>query len=99
MTALRERARTLRALHRPGAPLILPNAWDVWSARAVAAAGAPAVATTSAGVAESLGYEDGEAMPAGVAMAALGRVAAAVDVGEGAGTGAASRLALTRCRT
>ncbi len=45
------RARQFRALHLPGEPLILVNAWDALSARIVAAAGARAVATTSAGVA------------------------------------------------
>lgn len=78
--ALAERARRLRELHRPGRPLLLANVWDVWSARAVAAAGADAIATTSAGVARSLGYEDGEAMPAGVAFGAVARIAAAVDL-------------------
>jgi len=46
----------LRSLHRPGAPLLLPNAWDVATARAVVAAGFPVVATTSGGVAAALGY-------------------------------------------
>jgi 2-methylisocitrate lyase-like PEP mutase family enzyme len=77
---LNERAGRLRELHRPGSPLLLPNAWDVWSARAVAAAGVGAIATTSAGVAESLGYRDGEAMPAEVAFGAVARVASAVEV-------------------
>ena len=53
----------LRSLHRPGSPLLLPNAWDVATARAVVAAGFPAVATTSAGVAATLGYEDHEHAP------------------------------------
>ncbi len=42
-------------LHKPGQPLLLPNAWDVASAVAIAGAGAKAIATTSAGVAWSLG--------------------------------------------
>ncbi|MGH7920920.1 MAG: isocitrate lyase/PEP mutase family protein [Candidatus Dormibacteraceae bacterium] len=75
-----EQARALRRLHRAGSPLVLPNVWDAWSARAVAAAGLPAIATTSAAVAWSLGQEDGEAMPADVAFAALQRIAAAVEV-------------------
>ena len=53
----------LRSLHRPGFPLVLPNAWDAATAKAVAAAGFPAVATTSAGVAAALGYEDHEGAP------------------------------------
>jgi 2-methylisocitrate lyase-like PEP mutase family enzyme len=60
MTAngLESKCDLLRSLHRPAAPLVLPNAWDAATARAVAAAGFPAVATTSAGVAAALGYAD-----------------------------------------
>lgn len=75
-----ERAATLRALHRPGDPLILPNAWDAGSARAVVAAGFPAVATSSGAVAEALGHADGEATPVGEMLDAVARIAAAVDV-------------------
>jgi 2-methylisocitrate lyase-like PEP mutase family enzyme len=53
-----------RQLHRNPQPLILANAWDPASARIVENLGAPAVATTSAGVAWSLGYADGNRMPA-----------------------------------
>jgi len=73
-------AATLRELHRPGDPVVLPNAWDPPSARRLAATGAGALATTSVGVAEALGYEDGEATPAEEMLAAVGRIAAAVDV-------------------
>ncbi|MGC0416133.1 isocitrate lyase/phosphoenolpyruvate mutase family protein [Embleya sp. AB8] len=45
--------------HRPGAPLLLPNAWDHASATALAAAGFPAVGTTSLGVAAAAGLPDG----------------------------------------
>ncbi|MBY8873426.1 isocitrate lyase/phosphoenolpyruvate mutase family protein [Micromonospora sp. PLK6-60] len=75
-----DRAATLRALHRPGAPLILPNAWDAGSARAVVRAGFPAVATSSGAVAESLGHADGEATPVAAMLDAVARVAAAVEV-------------------
>ncbi|GII62935.1 carboxyvinyl-carboxyphosphonate phosphorylmutase [Sphaerisporangium krabiense] len=74
-----KRAR-LRELHVPGRPLVLPNIWDAASARTVAAAGFPAVATSSAAVAAVLGYEDGEATPAAEALAQVARVAAAVPV-------------------
>jgi 2-methylisocitrate lyase-like PEP mutase family enzyme len=67
-------------LHVPGDPLVLPNAWDAASARAVVAAGFPVVATTSAGVAETLGYEDHEAAPAAEMFAAAARIARSVDV-------------------
>ena len=60
ITDLQSRCDLLRSLHRPGAPLLLPNAWDVATARAVVAAGFPVVATTSAAVAAALGYEDHE---------------------------------------
>src|SRR3954468_4888657 len=70
----------LRSLHRPGAPLLLPNAWDVATARAVVAAGFPVVATTSAGMAEALGYQDHEGAPGDEMLAAAGRIARGVDV-------------------
>jgi len=47
------------ALHRPGAPLLLPNAWDLASARWLRAAGHPVVGTTSLGVAIATGRRDG----------------------------------------
>src|SRR4051794_25483168 len=70
----------LRTLHRPGDPLLLPNAWDVATARAVVAAGFPVVATTSAGVAAALGYEDHHGAPADEMLAAAARIARGVDV-------------------
>src|SRR6185436_2904384 len=75
-----EQARALAALHRAGKPLVLPNAWDAGSARAVEAAGFPVVATTSAGVARSLGFEDHQAAPVGEMLAAAARIARAVSV-------------------
>jgi 2-methylisocitrate lyase-like PEP mutase family enzyme len=56
----KEKAEFFQKLHRSGRVLILPNAWDVPSARVFENAGFPAVATTSAGLAVSLGYPDGE---------------------------------------
>ena len=44
---LASRCELLRSLHKPGAPLLLPNAWDVATAKAVVEAGFPVVATTS----------------------------------------------------
>ena len=63
LTDLQSRCDLLRSLHRPGAPLLLPNAWDVATARAVVAAGFPVVATGSVAVAAVLGYEDHHARP------------------------------------
>ncbi|MEU5876414.1 isocitrate lyase/phosphoenolpyruvate mutase family protein [Spirillospora sp. NPDC047279] len=78
--ALNERAALLRELHRPGHPLLLPNVWDAGSARVVAEAGYPAIATASAAIAQSLGYEDHHGAPAGEMFAAAGRVIRAVGL-------------------
>jgi 2-methylisocitrate lyase-like PEP mutase family enzyme len=74
------RCELVRSLQRPGTPLVLPNAWDVATARAVVAAGFPVVATTSGGVAASLGYEDHEGAPASEMLAAAARIGRAVQV-------------------
>jgi 2-methylisocitrate lyase-like PEP mutase family enzyme len=79
-TDLQSRCDLLRSLHRPGAPLLLPNAWDVITARAVVAAGFPVVATTSGGVAATLGYEDHEGAPGDEMLAAAARIVRAVEV-------------------
>ncbi|MGH2887520.1 MAG: isocitrate lyase/PEP mutase family protein [Solirubrobacteraceae bacterium] len=79
-TALEGRCETLRSLHVPGTPLVLPNAWDSATARAVEAAGFPVVATTSRGVAASLGYEDHERAPGEEMLAAAARIGATVSV-------------------
>jgi 2-methylisocitrate lyase-like PEP mutase family enzyme len=80
VTELADRARLLRELHKPGEPVVLPNAWDPSSARRLAATGAAALATTSVAVAETLGYEDGEKTPPAEMLAAVSRIAAAVEV-------------------
>jgi 2-methylisocitrate lyase-like PEP mutase family enzyme len=77
---LEGRCDLLRSLHRPGDPLLLPNAWDVATARAVVAAGHPVVATTSGGVAGTLGYEDHEGAPGDEMLAADARIVRSVDV-------------------
>ena len=59
---------------------MLPNAWDVASARAVVAAGFPVVATTSGGVAATLGFQDHHGAPGEQMLAAAARIAAGVDV-------------------
>ncbi|MGN9920048.1 isocitrate lyase/PEP mutase family protein [Micromonospora palomenae] len=59
-----DRHAAFRALHRPGRPLVLPNAWDHASGAALAAAGHPAVGTTSLGVAAAAGRPDGLAATA-----------------------------------
>ncbi|MGW6915361.1 isocitrate lyase/PEP mutase family protein [Kitasatospora sp. NPDC054939] len=80
MTTLIDKARLFRSLHVPGRPVVLPNAWDAASARVVAAEGARAIATTSAGVAWSLGHGDGGHLDRDQALAALARITAAVAV-------------------
>jgi 2-methylisocitrate lyase-like PEP mutase family enzyme len=60
--------------------LVLPNAWDAATARAVVDAGFPVVATTSAGVSAALGWADGEATPPDEMFAAIARIARVVDV-------------------
>lgn len=77
---LERRCDLLRSLHTAGAPLVLPNAWDVASARAVEAAGFPVVATTSGGVAAALGYEDHEHAPADEMLVAAARISRGVQV-------------------
>jgi 2-methylisocitrate lyase-like PEP mutase family enzyme len=76
---LQSRCDLLRSLHRPGEPLLLPNAWDVATAKAVVAAGFPVVATTSAGVAAALGHEDHERAPADEMFAAAARMVRGVE--------------------
>jgi 2-methylisocitrate lyase-like PEP mutase family enzyme len=76
-----DKAALLRSLHHAPPLLVLPNAWDVASGRVLAAlAGCRALATTSAGVARSLGFEDGELAPAEQMIDAAGRIAAAVEL-------------------
>jgi 2-methylisocitrate lyase-like PEP mutase family enzyme len=73
-------ATTLRELHVPGTPLVVPNAWDAASARLVEAAGFPAVATSSNATAAVLGYDDGEHAPVEDVLTAAARIARAVSV-------------------
>src|SRR3954470_17278270 len=76
-------ASTFRALHEGravGDPLVLPGPWDAASARVFADAGFPALATPSAGISASLGYEDGECTPPDEMFAAIRRITRAVDI-------------------
>ena len=75
-----EKASTFAALHVPGDPLILFNIWDAGSAKAVAKAGAKAIATGSVSVANANGFEDGEDLPIDLALANAQRIVAAVDL-------------------
>ena len=75
-----DKARLFASLHRPGDPVILYNAWDAGSAKAVAEAGALAIATGSASVAAAHGFHDAEALPLELAIANAERVVAAVEL-------------------
>jgi 2-methylisocitrate lyase-like PEP mutase family enzyme len=76
----KSKAMAFRAMHRGPKILLLPNAWDVVSARVFENAGFGALATTSGGVAFSLGYPDGEKIPREEMLARIGRIARAVKV-------------------
>jgi 2-methylisocitrate lyase-like PEP mutase family enzyme len=77
---LAENARRFHRLHDSGELLVLPNAWDAASARVIEQAGARAIATTSAGMAWSLGYADGERLPLDELLAACARICRVVSV-------------------
>jgi 2-methylisocitrate lyase-like PEP mutase family enzyme len=80
MTKQSEKAELLRRLHHGPDVLVLPNAWDCASARIFERAGFPAIASTSAGLANSLGYPDGQRIPREEMLAAVKRIAACVGV-------------------
>lgn len=80
ISKLAHTADAFRALHHQSTPLVLPNAWDVASARVVEGAGFPAIATSSGAVAAALGYEDTDSMPVDEAFAAVRRVVAGVSI-------------------
>lgn len=78
-TVQANKAQDFRRMHDRREVLLLPNAWDAVSARLAVRAGFAAVATTSGAVAWALGYPDGEAAPRDEVVAAVGRIARAVD--------------------
>jgi 2-methylisocitrate lyase-like PEP mutase family enzyme len=75
-----EKAELFRSLHRGPEILVLPNAWDCASARIFELAGFPAIATTSAGIAFSLGYPDGERIPQDLMLATVGQITDSVEL-------------------
>jgi len=75
-----ERARQFLALHDGRKTLLLPNAWDVASARIFEDADFPAIATSSAAVAFALGYPDGQKISRNEMLEAVRRIAEAVHV-------------------
>jgi len=76
----KNKAELFRQLHHGPKLLLLINAWDVASARIMEAAGVSAIATTSAGVAFSLGYPDGQRISRAEMLAVVARIANAVDL-------------------
>lgn len=76
---LREKAQTLHALHHGEDLLILPNAWDALSARIFEREGAKAIATTSAGIAATFGYPDGQ-LPKELLLTMVERIVRSVQV-------------------
>jgi 2-methylisocitrate lyase-like PEP mutase family enzyme len=80
MSASSTSAARFRALHAKGELLLLPNAWDAGSARLFEAAGARAIATTSAGLAWSCGWPDGDALPPRALAAAVAAIARVISV-------------------
>lgn len=75
-----EKARGFASLHIPGKPLVLYNIWDAGGARAIAEAGADAVATGSLSVAAAHGYSDGETIPLDFVLKIAERIAASVEL-------------------
>jgi 2-methylisocitrate lyase-like PEP mutase family enzyme len=80
MAAQGRKADELRKLHGGPRTLVLPNAWDVASARVLEELGYPAIATTSAGVAFALGYPDGQRVSRDEMLDMVARIARAVRV-------------------
>ncbi len=73
-------SHTFRSLHQGPAMLLLPNAWDAGSARLIESLGAKAIATTSAGLAWSRGYPDGDALPVEQLLATAREIARVIRV-------------------
>ena len=73
-------AETFRALHKADDILILPNVWDAGSAKVIEDAGAKAIATSSAGVAWALGFQDGDVLPPRLLAELTGRITDVISI-------------------
>ena len=73
-------SETFRALHKADDILILPNVWDAGSAKVIEDAGAKAIATSSAGVAWALGFQDGDVLPPRLLAELTGRITDVISV-------------------
>jgi len=80
MSTATEKAARLRALHHGDRPLVLVNVWDVAGAKIIEELGFPAVATASAGVSASLGFDDNESIGRDAMLAAVKRIAGSVNI-------------------
>lgn len=80
MSDLKQKAEILRALHLSGPPLLLINVWDVAGARIVEEQGYPALATSSAAIANALGYADGQQIRREEMLGVAARISAAVKI-------------------
>jgi 2-methylisocitrate lyase-like PEP mutase family enzyme len=87
-----------RSLHAPGGILVLPNAWDAGSAALIESCGARAIATTSAAVAWSHGYPDGQHLPREVLLQTVSEIVWIVNVPVSVDSRPASRARLRRWR-
>ena len=78
--ALSQRADALRALHKPGNPVVLPTVWDAWSAALSVDAGFAALTVGSHPVADSVGKPDNEGMTFDDLLTRVAQITASVDV-------------------
>jgi 2-methylisocitrate lyase-like PEP mutase family enzyme len=78
--SLKSKAEAFRKMHRASRILVLPNTWDIASSRIIEEAGFEAIATTSAGIAFSLGYPDGQRISRSEMLAVVARIARAVKL-------------------
>ena len=76
----KKKAEALRAMHTGTGAVLLPNVWDVASARIIEEAAFPAIATTSAGIAFAQGFPDGQKIPSAQMITAVAQIASAVRV-------------------
>ena len=79
-SAQADKAQQFRQMHHQESLLVLPNIWDALGARLLVGLGYPAVATASAAVSFSHGYDDGEHIPFATLLQAVGQISRAVDV-------------------
>jgi 2-methylisocitrate lyase-like PEP mutase family enzyme len=76
----KKKAEAFRAMHTGAGAVLLPNVWDVASARIIEEAGFEAIATTSAGIAFAQGFPDGQKIPADQMVTAVAHIASAVRI-------------------